>query len=140
MAGRKGRTSMFDLAYYAWKMVEDGLRADEKGRRQGEYDDESVAPDDATDYTHRDTAAPGGAYYNESNDNLLLTRTGTNGTQYHDANAQYAACGLRTPNAGAALEYSEAEEGGVRGSESAVGRAPSAEMIDEGCRSGREET
>jgi len=33
------------LSYFAWKMVEDGLRAVEKGRRQGEDDDESVAPD-----------------------------------------------------------------------------------------------
>ena len=32
-------------------MVEDGLRADEKGQRQGEYDDKTVAPDDATDGT-----------------------------------------------------------------------------------------
>ncbi len=40
------------LSYFAWKMVEDGLRAVEKGRRQGEDDDESVVPDDATDYTH----------------------------------------------------------------------------------------
>jgi chitin synthase len=63
-----------------WKMVEDGLRAAEKGRRRGEDDDESVAPDDTTDYTDRDTAAPGRASYNESNDNLLLTQTGTNGT------------------------------------------------------------
>jgi len=100
------------LSYFAWKMVEDGLRAVEKGRRQDEDDDESVVPDDATDYTHRDTAAPGGAYYNESNDNLLLTRTGTNGTQYHDANARYAGGGLRTPNVGAAPKYGEADEGG----------------------------
>ena len=100
------------LSYLAWKMVEDGLRATEKSRRQGEEDDESVAPDDATDYTHRDTAAPGGAYYNESNDNLLLTRTGTNGTQYHDANARYGAGGLRIPNAGAAPEYSEPDDAG----------------------------
>jgi hypothetical protein len=38
-------------------MVEDGLRAVEKGRRQGEDDDESVVPDDATDYTHLEERA-----------------------------------------------------------------------------------
>jgi len=42
----------------------------------------------------------------------LLTRTGTNGTQYHDANARYAGGGLRTPNVGAAPKYGEADEGG----------------------------
>lgn len=57
--------------------------------------------------THRDTAAPGGAYFNESNNNLLLTRTGTNGTHYHDANAPYAAGGLRMR----VLPRSEADEG-----------------------------
>jgi len=101
------------LSYYAWKTAEDALRTAEKGHRQvGEEEDESATPDDATDFTHRDTAAPGGAYYNESNDNLLLTRTGTNGTQYHDANAQYAGGGLPLPMTGAAPGYSEADEGG----------------------------
>jgi chitin synthase len=113
------------LSYYAWKMVEDGLRAVEKGHKHaGEDDDESVAPDDATDYSHRDTVPPGGAYFNESNDNLLLTRTGTNGTQYHDANAQYGAGGLRTPNAGTAPEYSEADEGGWGSEWDKKGRSP----------------
>jgi hypothetical protein len=41
------------MVYNAWKIVEDGLRAAEKGRRQGEDDDEGVSPDDATDYTPR---------------------------------------------------------------------------------------
>jgi chitin synthase len=105
-----------------WKMVEDGLRAAEKGRRRGEDDDESVAPDDTTDYTDRDAAArpiahrdivgPGGTHFNESNNNMLLTRMGTNGTQYHDANAEYAAGVLRTPNAGASREYSKTDESG----------------------------
>ena len=53
-----------------------------------------------------------GAYYNEGNVNLSLTRTRTNGMQYHDTNAQHAADVLPTPNAGAARKYSEADEGG----------------------------
>jgi hypothetical protein len=103
---------MFDLAvYYTWKTVKDGLRAAEKQCRQAEDD----VPDDVINYPYRNTAAPGGAYYNESNDNLLLTGTGTNGTQYYDANAQYAASGLPTSDVGAAPEYSEVDEDG-RGS------------------------
>jgi chitin synthase len=81
----------------------------------GEDDDEGISPDDAIDFTHRDTAAPRGGYYNECNDNLLLTRTGTTDTQYYDANAQHETGGLRTSDVGAASEYCEADEGG-RGS------------------------
>jgi hypothetical protein len=78
MVGRKGRAPTFDLAVYnPWKMVEDGLRAAEKGvdRVRTRVLFQMMRP-----ITHQDTAAPGGAYYNESNDNLLLTRTDTNGT------------------------------------------------------------
>ncbi|RPD67384.1 chitin synthase [Lentinus tigrinus ALCF2SS1-7] len=78
---------MIWLTYPAWKMVEDVLRASEKEHKRGgtEIDDESVLPDDATEYTHQESLAPG-AYYGggESEDNLLLTRTGTHGTQYRD--------------------------------------------------------
>ena len=109
------------LSYFAWKMVEDGLRAAERAAAGGGGEEEGsmigTPEDDGTEYSHRgelEPPTPGERYYNESNDNLLLTRTGTNGTQYHDANAQYAGGGLRTPNvgAGAAPEYSEADGGG----------------------------
>jgi chitin synthase len=117
---------MFDLAvYYTWKMVEDGLRAAEKRCRLAEND----VPDDATNYTDRNMVAIRGAYYNESNDNLLLTGTCTNGTQYHDANAQYAASGLRTFNAGAAPEYSEVDEGGWGSGWGKKGSAPGSSMV-----------
>jgi hypothetical protein len=54
MGGRKGRTSMFDLAMYnRRKIVKDGPRAAGKGSRKGEEDNESVDSDDATDYTPR---------------------------------------------------------------------------------------
>lgn len=105
------------LSYFAWKMAEDVLRTVEKRQRKGSgdnEDEESVLPDDATEYTHGSTMAPhGGAYFNESNDNLLLTRTGADGMRYHDANASspYGAGGLTTPNA-IAPEYSEVDEAG----------------------------
>lgn len=76
---------MIWLTYSAWKVVEDVIRASEKEHKRGEADDESVLPDDATEYTHQESLTPG-AYYGggESEDNLLLTRTGTHGTQYRD--------------------------------------------------------
>ncbi|CDO75020.1 Glycosyltransferase Family 2 protein [Trametes cinnabarina] len=78
---------MIWLTYPAWKVVEDVLRAQEKEQKRGgeDGDGDSVLPDDATEYTHQEgSLAPGpGAYYggNESEDNLLLTRTGTNDIQ-----------------------------------------------------------
>ncbi|KAH7905136.1 glycosyltransferase family 2 protein [Hygrophoropsis aurantiaca] len=96
------------LAYDAWKTVEDGLRAVEKEQRRGGEEEESNAGDDATEYTHPDGGH--GQYDNESRDNLLLARTGTNGTNYHDANqsAGYGAGGLLSPgNAGGAPAYSD---------------------------------
>ena len=79
---------MIWLTYPAWKVVDDVLRASEKDHKRGGTevgDDESVLPDDATEYTHQESLTPG-AYYGggESEDNLLLTRTGTHGTQYRD--------------------------------------------------------
>ncbi|KAF8642787.1 hypothetical protein AX16_009420 [Volvariella volvacea WC 439] len=92
------------LGYGAWKMVEDSLRELEKemkkgGKEEEEDEPENVFADDNTEYTHQDTTTGGhgGGYFNESNDNLLLTRTGTNGTQYQTANAPYSAGGLLTP-------------------------------------------
>ncbi|KAI0940344.1 hypothetical protein AcV5_001478 [Taiwanofungus camphoratus] len=107
---------MIWLTYSAWKMVEDVLRADEKeqrkGSREGGDDEESVLPDDNTEYTHQEASFQGAATYygaGGSDDNLLLTRTGTNGTQYRDPNlhAGYAQAGLSTPQLDGAPAYSE---------------------------------
>jgi chitin synthase len=88
------------LSYEAWKMVEDTLRAQEKemkqGSREGE-EEEDYAPDDNTDFTH---APAGSVYFGESVENLLLTRTGTDGTMYKDPNAPYGSGGLRGPTYG----------------------------------------
>ncbi|KAL0950335.1 hypothetical protein HGRIS_010306 [Hohenbuehelia grisea] len=111
------------LAYPAWKMAEDTLRAVEKERKLREgagEDDESVMPDDATEYTHEQGLAPGAEYYDESADNLLLARTGTNGTQYQDPNTTlpYGSGGLRTPNlADAPRGMGGSDDGGAWGSE-----------------------
>ncbi|KAH8092468.1 chitin synthase [Cristinia sonorae] len=109
---------MIWLTYPAWKMVEDVLRAEEKRRKGGDEDDgESVMPDDATEYTHRDGSLhPGGGYYGAggSEDNLLLTRTGTNGTNYRDPMP------MPSPFAGGIDEtpaYSETDHGNGWGSE-----------------------
>lgn len=80
------------LSYSSWKMVEDVIRSAEKEAKKlmnGGLDDESVMPDDATDYTHQDGSLHAGAgfYGGESEDNLLLTRTGANGDQYKSPNA-----------------------------------------------------
>ncbi|KAI0371480.1 chitin synthase [Pilatotrama ljubarskyi] len=109
---------MIWLTYPAWKVVEDVLRAQEKEQKRGGaegVDDESVLPDDATEYTHPEgslTPGAGAAYYGggESEDNLLLTRTGTNGTHYHDpnANASYPNVPL-TPNHPETPGYGDAD-------------------------------
>lgn len=83
---------MIWLSYSAWKMVEDVIRSAEKEAKKlisGGEDDESVMPDDATEYTHQGGSVQGGGYYGAggSEDNLLLTRTGTNGTGYKAPNA-----------------------------------------------------
>ncbi|TFK63456.1 glycosyltransferase family 2 protein [Pluteus cervinus] len=90
---------MIWLSYQAWKTVEDPLREHDREMKKGlrdDDDDQSAVPDDVTDYTHQDHQV--GGYFNESNDNLLLTRTGTNGTSYRAPNATYSAGGLNTPN------------------------------------------
>ncbi|KAH7923638.1 glycosyltransferase family 2 protein [Leucogyrophana mollusca] len=103
------------LSYDAWKTVEDGLRTVEKEQRkasrEGGDDDESNVGDDATEYTHQD--AGHGPYDNESRDNLLLARVGTNGTHYQDPNhsAAYGLSGLASPAAAGAPAYSDADEG-----------------------------
>ncbi|TFK47006.1 glycosyltransferase family 2 protein [Heliocybe sulcata] len=100
------------LTYEAWKMVEDPLRSVEKEQQrkpseEGEID-EAAYPDDATEITHQSTGLMGQAAYDESVDNLLVSRTGADGMQYHEANNQgyYGSGGLRTPNAPA---YSDAD-------------------------------
>ncbi|OCH89984.1 chitin synthase [Obba rivulosa] len=105
---------MIWLTYGAWKMVEDVLRAAEKeqkkGSGEGADDDESAIPDDATEYTHQDgSLAPGPTFYGAggSEDNLLLTRTGTNGTQYQDPNGNYSQVGQSTPHLDHTPAYSE---------------------------------
>ncbi|KAH9965963.1 glycosyltransferase family 2 protein [Russula dissimulans] len=92
---------MIWLSYDAWKAAEDEVRLTEKElRKPQQEDDESNYPDadDKTDNTHQDTSLhPQSAYYGQSDDNLLLTRVTTNGTQYQDPNASYAQGGLATP-------------------------------------------
>ncbi|KNZ77066.1 Chitin synthase 8 [Termitomyces sp. J132] len=91
------------LSYPAWKMVEDTVRASEKEqkRSQDDEDEGSMLPDDGTEYTHPEHAGlapvPTSGYFNESADNLLLTRTGPDGTRYQDPNAEYGGGGLNTP-------------------------------------------
>ncbi|KAG6888077.1 hypothetical protein C0992_009697 [Termitomyces sp. T32_za158] len=92
------------LSYVAWKMVEDTVRAVEKEqkRSQDDEDEGSMLPDDGTEYTHPEQAGlavPGttSGYFNESADNLLLTRMGPDGTRYQDPNAEYGGGGLSTP-------------------------------------------
>ncbi|TFY68562.1 hypothetical protein EVJ58_g936 [Rhodofomes roseus] len=113
------------LTYTAWKMVEDVLRQAEKDAKKGlgikDDEDESVAPDDMTEATQHDAPSmPAASYYGAgaSEDNLLLTRTGTNGTTYRDANTKggYAQVGLSTPNVENTPTYND-QEGEVWGSE-----------------------
>ncbi|KAI0774709.1 chitin synthase [Trametes elegans] len=109
---------MIWLTYAAWKVVEDVIRAQEKEQKRGGAegaDDESILPDDATEYTHHEgSVTPGtGAFYGgggDSEDNLLLTRTGTNGTHYRDpnGNASYPNVPL-TPSNPDAPAYTEAD-------------------------------
>ncbi|KAF8906646.1 glycosyltransferase family 2 protein [Mucidula mucida] len=110
---------MIWLSYTAWKMVEDPLRAHEKDARRmmaegGMVDDEdgSVAPDEGTEYTHQEGPGPMG----ESADDLLLARTGTNGTQYRDPNVgPYAQGGLSTPNMADGARGFDSRGGGDEG-------------------------
>ena len=92
--------NMIWLAYPAWKMVEDGLRAMErKASPEDLKEEENEVPDDNTDYTHQDSLAQGG-YYNESADNLLLAR----GAQDLNTHNSYGGGGLLTPNSQAVTD------------------------------------
>ncbi|KAG6809077.1 hypothetical protein H0H92_001693 [Tricholoma furcatifolium] len=93
------------LSYVAWKTVEDAVRAAEREQKRMQEDDEdgSVLPDDGdgTEYTHAENSsglAPASGYFGESADNLLVTRTGADGSRYQDPNAEYGAGGLNTPS------------------------------------------
>ncbi|KAH9045438.1 glycosyltransferase family 2 protein [Lactarius pseudohatsudake] len=103
---------MIWLAYGAWKTVEDGLRSLEKEVRKPspEVDDESNYPDDNTENTHQDPGFPPQSYFGQSDDNLLLNRVATDGTQYRDPNTQYAQGGFLTPGL-SAPPYKEDESG-----------------------------
>jgi chitin synthase len=106
---------MIWLTFSAWKMVEDVLRATEKEQKktslEGEEDDEAALPDDTTEYTHTELATQGG-YFNESVDNLLLTRTGTDGAHYLDPNSAGTPYGGGGARSQSAQGFSESGEGG----------------------------
>ncbi|KAI0048077.1 P-loop containing nucleoside triphosphate hydrolase protein, partial [Auriscalpium vulgare] len=90
---------MIWLSFNAWKMVEDVVRSAEKDRKNSQEDDGGSAyADDATDYTHQDTAFPPTGEYSQSAEDLLLTRTGTNGTQWRAPSGGYSQGGLLTPH------------------------------------------
>nr|BAF37218.1 chitin synthase [Lentinula edodes]BAF41220.1 chitin synthase [Lentinula edodes] len=116
------------LSYSAWKMVEDTVRAVEKdakralgdaGMEMDDDEDASVAPDDGTEYTHE-----GGGYgygvldpkwtvggLGASNDDLVLRRTGTNGTQHRSPNQGPAYNALPAPNSPAQMSTPNAFRG-----------------------------
>ena len=101
------------LGYDAWKVVEDTLRAREKGSGSGEgvEEDEDLGVDDNTDFTHGGESLappPGTGYFGESADNLL------------DASPRegYGNGGLRTPNSPfAGKGFAPADDPGAWGSE-----------------------
>jgi chitin synthase len=89
------------LSYEAWKTVEDILRNAEKGSKPGlnDEEDEEGDRDDNTDYTHQTDGGlipPSTGYFADSADNLLLTRTGNDGTPYQSPNLHYDSGGLQS--------------------------------------------
>ena len=110
------------LVYSAWKMVEDVIRSAEKEAKKlvnGGEDDESVMPDDATEYTHRDNQSlqvGGGAYYGASEDNLLLTRQDGMGETVRSPNVA-SPYNASTPNVNDVPPYSESMWGSGRDKE-----------------------
>ncbi|KAK7469967.1 hypothetical protein VKT23_001403 [Stygiomarasmius scandens] len=129
---------MIWLAFPAWKMVEDTVRAAEKDAKKAladagmgsAEDDEavSVAPDDGTEYTHQEGAATYAGGYGtprglapqsagdgmgyESSENLVTRRAGPDASPFRDPNTAYAAGGLQTPTM-PTHQYSD--EGGAWG-------------------------
>ena len=124
------------LTYNAWKLVEDGVREQERESRKsrdGTYvDDDSLEADDAaTEHTADPSIHAGGGYFGESNDNLLLSRTTSAGMNYLDPNnggaGRYGTKMDPTP------EYTEPEDGSAWGSEwdkrGAADRSPQVESL-----------
>lgn len=122
------------LTFNAWKLVEDGVREQEKASASagGYVDDESAMDDAVTEHTHEASVsnlgisnAAGLDYFNESADNLLLTRTTSNGQNYLDPNAgagggnamAYGGGGLKSPGFDKAPAYAEPDDGSAWGSE-----------------------
>jgi chitin synthase len=103
------------LGYEAWKMVEDTLRAREKGVRggsgEGGEEDEDLGADDNTDFTHGGEGLappPGTGYFGESADNLLAS----------SPREEYGNGGLRTPNSPfTGKGFAAADDPGAWGSE-----------------------
>jgi hypothetical protein len=67
-----------------WSKIPYALRRRRSRVLEGD-EEEDYAPDDNTDFTH---APSGSVYFGESVENLLLTRTGRDGTMYKDPNAR----------------------------------------------------
>ena len=130
---------MIWLSYTSWKMVEDTLRAQEKdmkigGSREGDEEDDYIG-DDNTDFTHGEgLAPPSSGYFGESADNLLLPRTGPDGSRYLEANATYGSGGLRTPGYGG--KFSEADDHGVWSPDLDKKEPPSPEVLPYSTRGG----
>lgn len=127
------------LTYTAWKLVEDVLRDMENERNGNEEvppEEDPFNPDDAaTEHTHEQSIAGQGGFY-ESQDNLLLARTGTQGTNYFDANnLAYGQGGLRTPGHDVPA-YTEQDDGSAWGSEwdkkAPLDRPPEQEKMAQG--------
>ncbi|KAJ2929721.1 hypothetical protein H1R20_g7360, partial [Candolleomyces eurysporus] len=120
MQGQGGRMW---LTYEAWKGVEDGVRALEKAGapttvdNHGQTDYEGSEWDGATSDWHGNNPntsvnpnstmltipsayGMGGGIGGESNDNLLVSRTGPDGSRYLDPNGGYGAGGLKSPGMG----------------------------------------
>ncbi|OCB87192.1 chitin synthase [Sanghuangporus baumii] len=113
-----GHRSIF-LTYDAWKLVEDGVREQEKASAAvgGAVDDDSYVDDAATEHTQEPSNFGGGDHYNESADNLLLSRS-MSGLNALDANnGRYGAGGLKSPGIEATPAYTEPDDGSAWGSE-----------------------
>ncbi len=73
------------LTYPAWKAAEDTLRDKEKASSPPE-DEESVAPHDTDEARAPTSPWKNGNPFEESDDNLLVNRTGPDGSKYQDPN------------------------------------------------------
>ncbi|KZS98103.1 glycosyltransferase family 2 protein [Sistotremastrum niveocremeum HHB9708] len=94
----QGHSSVW-LTYAAWKMIEDGLRAEEQARKPS-VEDEDALPTGGSMEDVSPGIRTGNAGYADSQDNLLLTRTGTHGSRYQEPNTGYGPSSLNTPMLG----------------------------------------